>query len=60
MRDFVSVWNNQLYGNKKKINIKDFKYGENGFIYVPRDQTEGHIGIKYDASLPCHSLGPFM
>ena len=30
-----------------------------GYIHVPLDETIGHIGIKWDASKPCHSLGPF-
>ena len=28
-------------------------------ILVPDKKTVGHVGIKFDASKPCHSLGPF-
>lgn len=30
-----------------------------GYILIPVSKT-GHTGIKWDASKPCHSLGPFM
>ena len=29
-------------------------------VLVPNDRTVGHVGIRFDASLPCHCLGPFM
>lgn len=30
------------------------------YILVPNEKTTGHVGIRFDASKPCHSLGPFM
>ena len=30
------------------------------YILVPSEKTTGHVGIRFDASKPCHSLGPFM
>lgn len=35
------------------------KLGEDSTVFIPRDKTIGHVGIKFDASKPCHSLGPF-
>ena len=56
--DFINYYNRYYLNNK--IIVKDFIRGEDGYIYIPKDETTGHIGIKYDASKPCHSLGPFM
>lgn len=39
--------------------IDQYKQDVNGFVYIPQKKTNGHIGIKWDASKPCHSLGPF-
>lgn len=35
------------------------KIGADNTVFVPKDKTIGHVGIKFDASKPCHSLGPF-
>ena len=51
LRDYID-----LHGIRDK---QGSKYGADGNVYVPREETVGHIGIKYDASKPCHSLGPF-
>lgn len=43
------------------LKVKDgSKQSDADHILVPDDRTIGHIGIKFDASKPCHSLGPFM
>lgn len=35
------------------------KIDQDGNIRIPTGEKVGHVGIKYDASKPCHSLGPF-
>ena len=45
-----------LHGISEKPGCKK---DNDGNIFVPRDETIGHVGIKFDASKPCHSLGPF-
>lgn len=41
------------------IVFDQYKQDVEGNIYIPQKETVGHIGIKYDASKACHSLGPF-
>lgn len=41
------------------ITYEQYKQDNMGNIYIPQEETVGHIGIKHDASLACHSLGPF-
>lgn len=36
------------------------KQGPDNTINVPTGRTVGHVGIRFDASKPCHSLGPFV
>jgi hypothetical protein len=38
---------------------KNYKMDEYKNIYIPKDKSVGHVGIKYDASDNNHSLGPF-
>jgi hypothetical protein len=50
MKEFISL---------HQITYDQYDRDADGYIYIPRKETEGHIGIKYDASKSCHSLGPF-
>ena len=60
MRDFMDANYSDQIEAYAGWRLDGCKYGEGGRILVPRSQTIGHVGIRYDASLPCHSLGPFM
>ena len=41
------------------IVFDQYKQDIEGNIYIPQPETVGHVGVKYDASKACHSLGPF-
>ena len=49
------------YMSINNIPMKDgSKLSTDNTVLVPDDDTLGHVGIRFDASKPCHSLGPFM
>jgi hypothetical protein len=49
------------YMSINNIQMKDgSKLSTDGTVLVPDDNTLGHVGIRFDASKPCHTLGPFM
>ena len=51
----------ETYLKAYNLKLKDgCKYGDDNTILVPENRTLGHVGIRFDASKPCHSLGPFM
>ena len=56
---FSSVLSAKLYADISNYYNGNYKTDIYENIYIAKEKSTGHTGIKYDASKLIHSLGPF-